>query len=68
MSIEFNNNEEIQSNVILGIFGKNNDSFELPEGPVIDKGAFSLRPLLISEQNSEEDLYSFYVIGLEILN
>lgn len=66
--MEFNSIEEMKSKVILGIFGKENDSFNLPDGPAVDKGAFTLRPLLISEQNSEEDLSSFYVIGQEIMD
>lgn len=66
--MEFSSIEEMKSKVILGIFGKSDDSFNLPDGPAIDKGAFSLRPLLISEKNSEEDLSSFYVIGQEIMD
>lgn len=66
--MEFNSIEEMKSKVILGIFGKDNNSFDLPDGPAVDKGAFTLRPLLISEQNSEEGMTSFYVVGQEIMD
>lgn len=68
MAIEFNSIEEMKAHIILGIFSKEKESFEMSGGPSLDKGGFSLRPLLVSEKNSSGELYSFYVVEQEIMD
>ena len=60
--------ESIKENLILGIFSKENDSFNFAESTCIKKGDFSLRPLLINDSRDAENETSFYVVGKEIMD
>lgn len=62
----YNSVEEMKSKLILGIFSKENDFFNITDGIGISKGPFVLRPLLIADNEGKENS-SFYVVGKEII-